>query len=212
MAIQAKGQTWQYVGLLVVALAAWGIQRWKPEWLRGLRDQPAQVETGEPAVVGGYEKFEGCRWVEHRQNDGDSFRLKLPDGRVEQFRLYFADCPESAFKSYGGGRNNHERIHDQARDMGTTDQEVVEIGKEAKRRVAEALSGEGVTIFTEWDEPFGDRRFHAFVRTPDDKWLHQWLVEEGLARVHTKGAPLPDGTPEVSQKRKLEDLERSARR
>lgn len=209
MAIQAKAQSWQYVVLIVAALAVWGLDRWKPGLLRGWADRPA--EAGEPAVVGGYEKIDGCTWVEHRGNDGDSFRLKLPDGRIEQFRLYFADCPESAFRSYGGGRNNHERIHDQAVDFGVTDEQVVAIGKEASHRVAEALAGGELTIFTEWDDPFGDRRFHAFVEMPGGGWLHEWLVAEGLARVHTKGAMLPDGTAEAAWEHQLEKKEREAR-
>ncbi|MCH7226130.1 hypothetical protein [Haloferula sp. A504] len=207
MAIRAKSPSWPFVALMVIALAVWGVERWKPGLLRGLRDQPADVETGEPAVVGGYEKIEGCTWVDHGGNDGDSFRLRLPDGRVEEFRLYFADCPESKFRSYGGGRNNHERIHDQAVDFGVGDTEVVEIGKEAKQRVASMFEGRSITLFTEWDDPFNDRRYHAFVKTPDGAWLHEWLVKEGLARVHTKGAMLPDGTPEAEQRRRLEALE-----
>ncbi len=209
MAIRAKGQGWQFVALIVVALAVWGIERWKPGLLRGLRDRPAAA--GAPAVVGGYERIEGCTWVDHRGNDGDSFRLRLPDGRVEQFRLYFADCPESAFRSYGGGRNNHDRIHEQALEFGVSDDQAVAIGKEAKRRVEGILRGGPITIFTGWDDPFGDRRYHAFVETPEG-WLHELLVREGLARVHTKGAMLPDGTPEADQTRRLEELEREARR
>lgn len=209
MAIQAKGPGWQFVALIVVALAVWGIDRWKPGWLRGLRDRP--VEAGAAAVVGGYEKIEGCAWVAAKGNDGDSFRLRLPDGRVETFRLYFVDCPESAFRSYGGGRDNHERIHDQAVDFGVTDERVVAIGKEAGRRVEEKLAGAEITIFTEWEDPFGDRRYHAFVEMPGGGWLHEWLVKEGLARVHTKGAMLPDGTSEAEWKRTLEQLEARAR-
>lgn len=30
----------------------------------------------------------------HRDNDGDSFHLLLKEGQAQQFRLYFADCPE----------------------------------------------------------------------------------------------------------------------
>lgn len=212
MAIKAKTQSWQFIVLLVLAVLLWGVEKWKPGLLRSWRDHPAEAQgetarAAKPAVVGGYEEIKGCRWVDHRQNDGDSFRLKLPDGRVEQFRLYFADAPESAFRQYGGGRNNHERIHDQARDMGVTDPRVVEIGKEAKKRVEAMFEGREITLFTEWDDPFGDRRFHAFVETPDGGWLHEWLIREGLARVHTKGAMLPDGTPEGRQRRNLEKLE-----
>ena len=203
MAIRAKAQGWQFAALLVAALLLWGIERWKPGLLRQLGDR--QAET-----VGAYERFDGCVWVEHRQNDGDSFRLKLPDGRVEQFRLYFADAPESAFRTYGGGRNNHDRIRDQALDMGLDETGAVEVGKEAKERVKRLLSGGGVTIFTEWDDPFGDRRFHAFVLTPDG-WLHEWLIAEGFARLHTSGASLPDGTSERDQEEKLFRLEQLAK-
>lgn len=56
--------------------------------------------------TGRYEFHEGCRLVENRRNDGDSFMVRLPDGREALFRLYFADAPESAFRSYGGGRDN----------------------------------------------------------------------------------------------------------
>lgn len=210
MAIRAKGLSWQYVALLLVALAVWGIEQWRPGLLRGLRDRPATVDAG--VVTAGFEEIRGCRWVAHRQNDGDSFRLRLPDGRVEQFRLYFADCPESAFKSYAGGRNNHQRIREQARDFGVTAEEAVEIGKQAAERVEALLSTVEITIFTEWDDPFGDRRFHAFVEMPGGGWLHEWLVREGLARVHTKGARLPDGTAAAMRKKKLEKLEKEVRR
>ena len=212
MAIRAKSQSWQFIALIVVALAVWGIERWKPGLLRGLRDQPADVESGEAAVVGGYERIDGCSWVDSGGNDGDSFKLRLPDGRVEEFRLYFADCPESKFRTYGGGRNNHDRIHDQAVDFGVSDEEVVAIGRQAKQQVASMFEESEITLFTEWDEPFNDRRYHAFLKAPDGVWLHEWLVREGLARVHTKGAMLPDGTPESKQKARLEELEREARR
>ncbi|MCU0795400.1 MAG: hypothetical protein MUF31_05625 [Akkermansiaceae bacterium] len=227
MAIRAKTQSWQVIVLIAAALALMAVERWKPGLLRSWRDQPATSErtpgsesrdtTGKPsssdkpAVVGGYERLEGCEWIAHRQNDGDSFRLKLPDGRVEQFRLYFVDCPESAFKEYGRGENNHDRIRQQARDMGVTDDEVVALGKRAKQEVERLLAGKSITLYTEWDDPFGDRRYHAFVELPGGGWLHEWLVSEGLARVHTKGAMLPDGTAEAAHERALEQREREAR-
>lgn len=74
------------------------------------------------------------------------------------------------------------------------------------------LSDAEITIFTRWDDSFGDRRFHAFVRTPDGDWLHEGLLSGGLARVRARGAALPDATGGDLQKRKLEELEREARR
>ncbi len=219
MAIKAKTGSWQVVLLLVLATGLWVLEQWNPGLLQSWHGRAVGPPVGttsrgegEPARVGGYERIDGCRWVDHRQNDGDSFRLELPDGRVVQFRLYFVDTPESAFRRYGGGRDNHDRIRDQARDMGVTDQQAVEIGKEAKQRVEAMLRGRDVTVFTAWDDPFGDQRFHAFVLTPDGGWLHEWLVVKGLARVHTKGAMLPDGTKQGDHKSKLKDLEKAATR
>ena len=210
MAIRAKTQTWQVIVLLVAALALMAVERWKPGLLRSSRPSSSDGQT--TPSTSGFERIEGCQWVDHRQNDGDSFRLRLPDGRTEQFRLYFVDCPESAFKEYGRGENNHERIRQQARDMGVTPDEVVEIGRRAKSEVHRLLAGESITLHTLWDDPFGDRRFHAFIELSGGGWLHEKLVRDRLARVHTKGTSLPDGTPETTHLAHLEALERQARK
>lgn len=168
-----------------------------------------------PTNSGRYEAFHGCTLAESRGNDGDSFRVKLPGGRTEIIRLYFVDAPESAFKSYGGGRNNHQRIAQQAADLGgITPQQAVEVGKRAKSYALSLLAAAPFTLHTEWDDPFGDRRYHAFVEISHNGkkcFLHELLVEKGLARIHTKGAPLPDGTPERKQKDRLLDLQRAAK-
>lgn len=44
------------------------------------------------------------------------------------------------------------------------------------------------------------------------RWLHELLVERGLARILTKPADLPDGTPAAKQKQHLKSLESAARR
>lgn len=194
MAIRAKQSVWPV--LVLVALAI----------LVKVLEKRGGVDPG-----GGYERIAGCRLAEHRWNDGDSFLVALPDGRREQLRLYFVDAPESAFKSYRNGGNNHERIADQARDLGLSPEQAVELGKLAKARVAEWLGSASFEIATEWDDPFGDRRYHAFVGLPDGGWLHERLVTEGLVRIHTKGAPMPDGSSEGTQERRLRELEREAR-
>lgn len=163
-------------------------------------------------TTGSYETFSGCRFEEHRQNDGDSFRVKLPDGRVEQFRLYFVDCPESQFRSYRGGATNHERIREQAQDFGISAEEAVEIGSRAKERVQELLGRGSFALHTRWDDPFGDQRYHAFILPADGKWLDESLVREGLARIHTKGADLPDGTSAKAHQGKLRKIEEEARK
>ncbi|BCX47163.1 hypothetical protein HAHE_10710 [Haloferula helveola] len=208
MAIRAKGQGWQFATLLVVALLLWGIERWKPGLLRDFwKESPGDSS----ARVGNFEQIDGCRWIGHDRNDGDSFKVRLPDGRIEELRLYFVDAPESEFRTYGGGRTNRERIAEQASDLGVTAEEAVEIGRLAKAEVEEWLSQDPFTVFTEWDDPFGDRRFHAFVVCPDGEWLHERLVREGLVRIHTKGASVPGQRSEREQESRLGRLQEIAR-
>lgn len=207
MGVQAKTFSWQTAALLAAAAAVWGWQEWQA------REMPApEAPAAERRERDSYERLDGVRWVDHRSNDGDSFRLRLADGREEIFRLYFVDVPESAFRNYGGGRSNRERIDEQARALDLTPEETVALGADAKRRVRDLLRAAPLTLHTRWDDPFGDRRYHAFVELPEDGWLHEWLVREGLARIHTKGADLPDGTARRTQERRLRELEDSARR
>ena len=42
-----------------------------------------------------FERFDGCVLTPDEWTDGDSFRVRLPDGRLETFRLYFVDTTES---------------------------------------------------------------------------------------------------------------------
>lgn len=196
---------WQIALLLAAALILWVIDA------TGDRP-PATGRPDRPSASGGFERFDGCELVAHRQNDGDSFRIRLPDGRTEEFRLYFVDAPESAFRSYGGGRNNHGRIAEQARALGlAAGGDAVEVGKQAKARSLGLLEAGPFTIHTRWDDPFADRRYHAFVAPKGGGWLHETLVREGLARIHTKGSDLPDGTRREAQLGKLRALEAKAR-
>lgn len=207
------------IPILILAAA---IFLWAFDTYRQASPTRPVAETAEPAETspppsktGGYETFQDCTLAPDRGNDGDSFRVKLPDGRTEIIRLYFVDTPESAFKSYGGGENNHRRIEQQAADMGgITSQQAVEIGKKAKAFTLVTLGKAPFIIHTEWDSPFKDERYHAFVEVKVDgkpRFLHELLVEKGLARIHTKGAPLPDGTYERKHEDRLYKLQSTAK-
>ncbi len=164
---------------------------------------------------GRYEIHRNCTLAADNTNDGDSFRVLLPDGRREIFRLYFVDTPESAFKTYRNGENNHDRIRDQAGYFGISPEEAVEVGKEGKHFVLGLLGKRPFTVHTEWDSPFRDQRYHAFIEVNDGgkpKWLHEVLIEIGLARLKTKPANLPDGTKADSHRRYLETLQAAARK
>jgi endonuclease YncB( thermonuclease family) len=221
MMAKSKPKTsWFTVLLITTAVALWAYnesqvpEQTKPETSR--TRQTNTVPAGPAARTGAYETYQGCTLVEARGNDGDSFLVKLPDGRKAEFRLYFVDAPESAFRTYSGGDTNHRRIQDQAADLGgITPQQAVEIGKKAKAFTSGALSSRPFALHTRWDSPFNDNRFHAFVEIDHhggSRWLHEVLVESGLVRIHTKGADLPDGTPSVKHKTRLQELQAAARK
>ena len=205
-----RRKTWQLVAILIASAIVWFLDPQR----RGAPPKARPVPNAEvPAAhANGYETFTGCQWVDHRQNDGDSFRVKLPDGRIEQFRLYYVDSPESEFRSYRGGETNRERIHEQAKVFGIDDEQAVEIGKRAKKLTHGLLSRGSFTIQTKWEDPFGDRRYHAFVIPSSGPLLEETLVREGLVRIHTKGAPMPDGTPVKERLKTLRSLEDEAKR
>ncbi len=177
---------------------------------------PATTKTSKNAEkTGGYEIYRNCTLVEVRNNDGDSFMLLLPDGRQAEFRLYFVDTPESVFKSYRGGETNRQRITEQAAEMGgITAEQAVEIGQKAKHFTLDLLARQPFTIYTKWDSPFHDDRFHAHVEVISEgksRWLDELLVELGYVRIHTKPAPMPDGTSAMGHKNRLLQLERAAK-
>ncbi|MGL4400523.1 MAG: hypothetical protein ACRCXD_11690 [Luteolibacter sp.] len=211
---------WFTVLLIIAAVALWAYNQshapQAPEREAPRSKQTAGGPVRPPAKTGAYETHRGCTLVEARGNDGDSFLVRLPNGKKAEFRLYFVDAPESAFKSYSGGETNHRRIQDQAADLGgITSEQAVEIGKKAKVFTTDALASHPFDLHTSWDSPFNDNRFHAFVEIKHhgkSRWLHEVLVEKGLVRIHTKGADLPDGTPSAKSKARLLELQATAKR
>lgn len=233
MAIQAKKQSpWFLLLLIAASVAIWAIDQ------RGGNRPPLQPETrraekssGPPnsanptrprdssqkiETQGGYEVYRGCNLVTEKNNDGDSFKVRLPDGREAILRLYYVDSPESAFKTYRGGADNYDRINEQAREFGNiTPERSVEVGKMAKEFTLDLLAKAPFTIFTKWDSPFNDQRYHAFIQVGSagkSRWLHQELLRRGLARLKTKPAPLPDGTTVENHRRTLETARQQAQR
>lgn len=195
--------------ILFAAVAIWIYDTYGQE---KLGSDTSKTESGS---IGKYDIYHGCTLATDRGNDGDSFRVVFPDGRKEIVRLYFVDAPESAFKTYRGGENNHKRIQRQAEDLGgISPEDEVEIGKKAKTFTLDLLEKSPFTIYTEWDSPFNDRRYHGYVELSEGgkkRFLHELLVEQGLARIHTKGATMPDGTSERKQEDRLLTIEKAAK-
>jgi len=228
MAIQAKKQSpWFLLLLISVSLAMWAIDQRKgndssAKPAPSRTEQPSANDTGshrrsdgKAEHQGGYEVYHGCTLVSHKNNDGDSFMVRLPDGRESMMRLYYVDTPESAFKTYRGGADNHDRIGDQAAYFGVTPEQAVAIGQKGKHLTLDLLGHQPFTVFTKWDSPFQDQRYHAFIEVTvggKRRWLHELLVEKGLVRMKTKPAALPDGTPVDRHLAELEKMQSAARK
>lgn len=150
------------------------------------------------------------KWVEQkvvelsdeRQADGDSFAFEIegPSGKpvLRSFRLYGVDCPESD----AGDKVLSKRITEQAEHFGVEAKEVPKFGKEAARFTERLLKRGKVRLLTRGKlgqktekHPGRPQRYYAMIEVegPDGKrrWLHEILLENGLARAYGRPAPWP---------------------
>ena len=109
------------------------------------------------------------------------FRVRLPDSRLETFRLYFVDTTES--------RSRGKRSDEQAAYFGLTRAQAIDLGSQAKIFTASALA-QPFTIYTRWRSVFGPTRYYAIVITSDGHDLNELLVSSGLARIPNVFLPL----------------------
>lgn len=155
------------------------------------------------------QEIPGCVYVATDWADGDSFLVRLPDGKDTVLRLYFVDCLETDVADVTGKR----RLREQARYFGVEDFALAhQFGTEARRWVAEILA-EPFTVHTAFAKApgrSGTPRHYAFITTKSGRDLGEWLVEKGLARAFGFGRSLPDGTKRDDWQANLEDAELSA--
>ena len=161
------------------------------------------------------QSFPGCTLVEAEWADGDSFPVRLPDGRHVTARLYGADCIEWHVNDETLAR----RLRAQRRYFGIADTDAAssmktarDFGKQATLRTRELLA-KPFTVHTAFAGVRGNgekERAYAFVTTSDGKDLSTILVEEGLARAFGVTRQLTDGTSGSEYRDTLADLELTA--
>jgi endonuclease YncB( thermonuclease family) len=178
---------------------------WQPE-----RQAADEKERPSKKVTRAFTELKGCRLVEHRDNDGDSFHL-LHDGREDEFRLYFVDCPEKRRHHLNG-----DRIAQQGKYFGGLDAErTVSAGQAASGLTLELLRTRLFTVYTRWQPVFDSGRYYAFVFVEraggEREELSEILVKAGLCRIYTEGASLPDGRSKGAFEAHLRKLEREAK-
>ena len=143
-----------------------------------------------------------CRLADDRFADGDSFALKWKDEKGKEvertYRLYGVDCPESD----ASDKVLEKRIQDQMEVFGTDRGTVLKFGKEAARFTERALKRGKVRIMTHGKlgeevpkHPGRPQRRYAMVEVLDEngkpRWLHELLLENGLARAYGENVAWP---------------------
>lgn len=158
------------------------------------------------------QKISGCTLVPTEWGDGDSFEIRLPDGKHQTIRLYGADCIEMHVE---GDESNARRLRDQRRHFGITDILTAKsMGEQAKVETLRQLA-KPFTIHSIFADARGDGRFsrvYAFVELADGEDLSELLVSKGLARAFGVVRQRPDGTSGSEWRDHLADLELIAAR
>lgn len=188
---------WGLVFLAIIGLKVWEETRYAPV-------------TPSPEKSSEWSQLKDPRWQPDGYNDGDSFKLAHADG-VQEFRLYFVDCPEKRLHQYNEGR-----LEDQGRDFGGRSvDDMIEIGQRGRDFTEDLLTTCPFEVLTKWEPVFKSRRRYVMIRVtePDgeEHFLSEILVREGLARIHTQGVALPDGTKEAAFEARLRQLEVEAK-
>ena len=130
------------------------------------------------ACANDWETLKKCRLVENESNDGDSFHVQA-EGEERIFRLYFVDTPEAEDGGYVT-----ERVAEQAKEFGISEEESVDMGKKAAAFTRSVLS-RPFKVMTRGQNAMGASRLkreYAFVTTADGEDLGEMLVSRGLAR------------------------------
>ena len=150
-----------------------------------------------------------CRYVAHKNNDGDSFHVRCG---AEEFvlRLYFVDTPETNL-TYG------DRTREQAEHFGATLDETLKAGAKARVFVRDTLNAP-FTVLTRKAYAHGaarDPRYYGMVIVGGDhaggKGLDEILVLAGLARVKGVAVNIPGGEKARAHSQRLLLLEEHAK-
>ena len=154
-----------------------------------------------------------CRYVAHKNNDGDSFHVRC-GGEEFVLRLYFVDTPETSL-TYG------ERTRQQAAHFGATLDETLKAGAKARGFVRDTLHAP-FSVITRKAYAQGaanDPRYYGMVTVGGKeaggkeagKGLDEILVLAGLARVKGVAVNIPGGEKARAHSQRLLVLEEHAK-
>jgi endonuclease YncB( thermonuclease family) len=152
-----------------------------------------------------WETLFDCTLVSSRSNRGDSFHCNCA-GKEYVFRLYSVDAPETddRFES---------RIAEQANYFGISEEQAIQIGKQAREFAATVLGTNTFVVITKGQSAGGQNRIgrsYAFINVNGDD-LGLKLVENGLARIHGVTVT-PTGMDKSFYEQVLVSLEKQAKK
>ena len=178
-------------------------------WIRERYDQTHPSKSKSRASTASWETLQSCHLVPHPANDGDSF-VVAHGNSTHTFRLYFVDCPEKELR-----RDNRSRLEDQAHYFRLPSAEAASSVGQASAAFVLPYLKRPFTVITHWERAFDSQRFYARVIVENDhhqqRDLAELLVENGYARIFTKGAHLPGTQSESQFKKHLRTLESASR-
>jgi endonuclease YncB( thermonuclease family) len=163
------------------------------------------ASDGMAAKAKKWEKLTACQYVEDKNNDGDSFRVKCASNAFV-LRLYFVDAPETNLR-------DAERTRLQSVHFGASLEETMKAGVKASEVARNTLKSP-FDVWTKWTSGGGrgkEVRYLGIVEA-DGKSLIEILVRGGLARIVGQVAPLPNGEKSTAYKKRLAVLEGEARK
>lgn len=120
------------------------------------------------------EVMPGCTLVDHKNNDGDSFRVRRGTNEFV-LRLEQVDCPETQ-------KSMKARIKDQAKHWRTNEAGVIALGRQATEFSRTNLLAGPFTVRTRHTKVFGGPRIYGDVELSDGLDLGKALLKAGLAR------------------------------
>lgn len=146
-----------------------------------------------------------CVYLADKSNDGDSFLVQC--GRERFFvRLYFVDAPETDL-------DFPDRVRQQYDYFGVTADELTRGGSLARDHVQRVLAPRRFAVHTRKVFAQGrskHARYYALVQV-EGRYLHEILLEEGLARNRGTRVALPSGVKARAHANALQVVEDRAR-
>ena len=146
-----------------------------------------------------------CVYLGDKSNDGDSFLVQC--GRERFFvRLYFVDAPETSM-------DFPDRVRQQYEYFGVTLDELTRAGLIAQDYVQRVLASRRFAVHTRKAFAQGrskHTRYYGLVQV-EGRYLHEILLEEGLARNRGSAVVLPTGEKAKAHVRALQAIEDRAR-